>query len=164
MAQQAPDQNAQAPDQTPPPPPGTPAGPTGAPATMQTVTVTGSRPSEDFQSTKTSIFRLGADNVMDIPQTVVIINKALMQSQAVTTLEGAVRNVAGVTIGSAEGGNIGNNITSTASRPAPTSISTACATAASTIVTSSRWRRSRSLWARPRCCSAAARPAASSIR
>lgn len=110
MAQQAPDQNAQAPDQTPPPPPGTPAGPTGAPATMQTVTVTGSRPSEDFQTTRTSIFRLGADNVMDIPQTVVIVNKALMQSQAVTSLEGAMRNVAGVTIGSAEGGNIGNNI------------------------------------------------------
>jgi catecholate siderophore receptor len=87
-----------------------PADPTGAPATMQPVTVTGSRPSEDFQVTKGSINRLGAGNLMDVPQTVVVINKALMESQGVTNLENAVRNVPGVTIGAAEGGSIGNNI------------------------------------------------------
>jgi catecholate siderophore receptor len=110
MAQQPPDQNAQAPDPTPPPPDNKPAEPSGAPATMQTVTVTGSRPSEDFQVTKGSLNRLGAENLMDVPQTVVIINKALMESQGVTTLENAVRNVPGITISSAEGGSIGNNI------------------------------------------------------
>ena len=77
---------------------------------MQPVTVTGSRPSDDFQVTRGSIGRLGAENLMDVPQTVVIINRALMQSQGVTTLENAVRNVPGVTIGSAEGGTIGTNI------------------------------------------------------
>lgn len=77
---------------------------------MQPVTVTGNRPSEDFQVTRGSINRLGAANLMDVPQSVVVINKALMQSQGVTTLEQAVRNAPGVTIGSAEGGNIGNNI------------------------------------------------------
>ncbi len=87
-----------------------PANPTGAPATMQTVTVTGSRPSEDFQVTRGSINRLGAANLMDVPQSVVVINRALMQSQGVTRLEDAVRNAPGVTIGSAEGGNIGTNI------------------------------------------------------
>ncbi|MDB5489419.1 MAG: outer rane receptor, TonB-dependent [Reyranella sp.] len=87
-----------------------PANPTGAPATMQTVTVTGSRPSEDFQTTRTSINRLGAANLMDVPQSVVVINRALMQSQGVTSLVDAVRNAPGVTIGSAEGGNIGTNI------------------------------------------------------
>lgn len=87
-----------------------PANPTGAPATMQTVTVTGSRPSEDFQTTRASINRLGAANLMDVPQSVVVINRALMQSQGATSLVDAVRNAPGVTIGSAEGGNIGTNI------------------------------------------------------
>jgi catecholate siderophore receptor len=111
MAQQAPpENNAPPPEPTPPPAENKPPDPTGAPATMQPVTVTGSRPSEDFQVTRGSINRMGAGSLMDVPQSVVIINKALMQSQGVTTLENAVRNVPGVTIGSAEGGTIGNNI------------------------------------------------------
>ncbi len=106
----------QDPGQTPAPAPATPstenqpAAPSAAPATMQTVTVTGSRPSEDFQVTRGSINRLGAANLMDVPQSVVVINRALMQSQGVTRLEDAVRNAPGVTIGSAEGGAIGTNI------------------------------------------------------
>ena len=109
MAQQTPDQNAQAPDPTPPPNENKPADPTAAPATMQPVTVTGSRPSEDFQTTKTSINRLGAADLMDVPQSVVVINKALMESQGATSLQSAIRNVPGITIGAAEGGTIGNN-------------------------------------------------------
>ena len=85
MAQQPPDQNAQAPDPTPPPSENKPADPNAAPATMQPVTVTGSRPSEDFQTTKTSINRLGAADLMDVPQSVVVINKALMESQGATS-------------------------------------------------------------------------------
>lgn len=108
MAQQ---ETAQTPTPTPADPTqNQPANPSGAPATMQTVTVTGSRPSEDFQVTRGSINRLGAANLMDVPQSVVVINRALMQSQGVTRLEDAVRNAPGVTIGSAEGGNIGTNI------------------------------------------------------
>jgi len=110
LAQQPTDQNAQGPTPTTPPPDQTPAAPSTAPATMQPVTVTGSRPSEDFQTTRGSIFRMGAENLMDVPQQVIVINRALMNSQAATTLDQAVRNVAGVTISSAEGGQIGNNI------------------------------------------------------
>jgi catecholate siderophore receptor len=55
---------------------------------MQTITVSGSRPSEDFQVTRGSINRLGAGNLMDVPQSVVVINRALMQSQGVTTARG----------------------------------------------------------------------------
>src|SRR5437899_10854263 len=102
MAQQPPDQNTQGPTPTPPPPDNQPGNPTGTPATMQPVTVTGTRPSEDFQTTRGSIFRMGAENLMDVPQTVIVINRALMQSQGVTTLDQAVRNVPGVTISSAE--------------------------------------------------------------
>jgi catecholate siderophore receptor len=109
MAQQAPDQNAQAPDPAQPPNENKPADPNAAPATMQPVTVTGSRPSEDFQVTKTSINRLGAADLMDVPQSVIVINKALMESQGATSLQAAIRNVPGITIGAAEGGTIGNN-------------------------------------------------------
>ena len=109
FAQQPP---AQAPDPATPAPPteNKPADPAGAPATMQQVTVTGTRPSEDFYTNKGSINRMGAANLMDVPQSVVVINKALMTSQGATSLTDALRNVPGVTIGSAEGGTIGNNI------------------------------------------------------
>jgi catecholate siderophore receptor len=110
MAQQAPEQNAQAPNPPPPPTENKPADPNAAPATMQPVTVTGSRPSDDFQVTRGSLNRLGAAELIDVPQTVVVINRALMQSQGATTMENALRNVPGVTIGSAEGGTIGTNI------------------------------------------------------
>src|SRR5882724_6530423 len=101
-AQQPAEQNIQPPDPTPPPPDNKPAAPSDAPATMQTVTVTGSRPSDDFLVNKGSLNRLGAETLMDVPQTVITINRALMQSQGATTLDQAVRNVPVVTIGSAE--------------------------------------------------------------
>jgi catecholate siderophore receptor len=112
LAQQGPPQPADQPPSTPPTPPdaSTPAQPSGAPATMQTVTVTGSRPSDDFAPpVAPSLKRLGPD-LMDVPQSVIVINKALMQSQGATSLTSAIRNVPGVTIGAAEGGTIGNNI------------------------------------------------------
>src|SRR5689334_16347152 len=77
---------------------------------MQPVTVTGSRPSDDFAPpVAPSLQRVGGD-IMDVPQSVIVINKALMQSQGATSLTSAVRNIPGVTIGAAEGGQIGNNI------------------------------------------------------
>ena len=45
----------------------------------------------------------------DIPQSVTVINSALMQAQGATSLADALRNVPGITIGAAEGGSIGNN-------------------------------------------------------
>ena len=38
------------------------------------------------------------------------LEQALKQSQGATSLQGAVRNLPGVTLGSAEGSSIGNNI------------------------------------------------------
>jgi len=46
----------------------------------------------------------------DIPQSVTVINRAVMESQGVTSLADALRNVPGITLGAAEGGTIGNNI------------------------------------------------------
>ena len=111
MAQQAtPPQPTPSP--TPPDQPNTaqPATPGALPtATMAPISVTGARPSGDFAPPAPSLNRLG-DDVHDIPQSIVIINKPLMQSQGVTSLQSAVRNVPGVTLGAAEGGTIGNNI------------------------------------------------------
>lgn len=46
----------------------------------------------------------------DIPQTVSVINSAVIESQAATTLTEALRNVPGITLGAGEGGAIGDNI------------------------------------------------------
>ena len=48
--------------------------------------------------------------VHDLPQTINIINSELMQAQGATSFADALRNVPGITIGGAEGGQIGNNI------------------------------------------------------
>ncbi|BEV16739.1 TonB-dependent siderophore receptor [Herbaspirillum sp. DW155] len=71
------------------------------------VTVEGRR--DDFASTGTAITKLPAD-LHDVPQSVTVVNKAQMQSQGVTSLADALRNVSGITLGGAEGGQIGNNI------------------------------------------------------
>ncbi|MBS0520325.1 MAG: TonB-dependent receptor plug domain-containing protein, partial [Proteobacteria bacterium] len=75
---------------------------------MNTVTVTAPRPSDDFAPPPVSLGRVGK-NVQDIPQSITVITKALMESQGATSLSSAIKNVPGVTIGAAEGGSIGNN-------------------------------------------------------
>lgn len=52
----------------------------------------------------------GAAAVRDIPQAVTVIDRAVLDSQAATTLVQALRNVPGITISAGEGGQIGNNI------------------------------------------------------
>ncbi|WP_218190962.1 TonB-dependent receptor [Enhydrobacter aerosaccus] len=111
LPQEASAQQTPAPGNPPPPPnaDNKPADPNNAPAaTMSPVTVVAPRPSQDFTPPPVSLGRVG-DNVQDIPQSIVIINKALMQSQGATSLQSAIKNVPGVTIGAAEGGSIGNN-------------------------------------------------------
>src|SRR5690349_1901170 len=46
----------------------------------------------------------------DVPQSITIINRAVMDSQSATSLAEVLRNVPGITLGAAEGGTIGNNI------------------------------------------------------
>jgi catecholate siderophore receptor len=105
-------QQPPAPAEPPPAPPAEtkPAAPAGAPVTMQTTTVRGARPSDDFAPPASSLERVGGD-IHDIPQSITVINKALMQSTGATSFAAAVSKVPGVTIGAAEGGQIGNNIT-----------------------------------------------------
>jgi catecholate siderophore receptor len=91
-----------------PTPDAKPADPNAAPATLAPVTVTGTRPSEDFAKPNSSLDRIG--DLRDTPQSVTVITKALMQSQGSTSLTSAISRVPGITIGGAEGGQIGNNI------------------------------------------------------
>jgi catecholate siderophore receptor len=46
----------------------------------------------------------------DIPQSITVLDKSLLQSQGVSSLADALHNVPGITLGGAEGGQIGNNI------------------------------------------------------
>jgi catecholate siderophore receptor len=77
--------------------------------TLAPVTVQGNRDDSDFGGGGPSISKLPADP-HDIPQSITIVNKALMQSQGAVSLGDALRNVPGITLGAAEGGQIGNNI------------------------------------------------------
>jgi catecholate siderophore receptor len=79
------------------------------PQTLREIQVESDADRNSFAPGATSISRLPAD-LHDIPQSITIINQALMQSQGSTSLASALRNVPGLTIGGAEGGQIGTNI------------------------------------------------------
>ncbi|MFJ3045484.1 TonB-dependent receptor [Herbaspirillum chlorophenolicum] len=87
------------------------ATPDNAPAAnagqLAPVTVEGNR--DDFAPGPTALSKLPADP-HDVPQSITVVNKAQMQSQGVASLADALRNVSGITLGGAEGGQIGNNI------------------------------------------------------
>ena len=84
---------------------------TGAsvPRTLRPVQIRDTAEDSDFGANANSVSRLPAE-LRDIPQSVTIINQAVMQSQGATSLASALRNVPGLTIGGAEGGQIGTNI------------------------------------------------------
>jgi catecholate siderophore receptor len=48
--------------------------------------------------------------IRDIPQSVTVINRAVMEAQGAASLGDVLRNVPGITLTAAEGGTIGNNI------------------------------------------------------
>jgi len=81
-------------------------------AALPTVDVTDQEEStkDDFQPALSNVGAKTPQALRDIPQTVNVVDKSLMQSQGATSLVDALRNVPGITIGGAEGGQIGNNI------------------------------------------------------
>jgi len=110
FAQQAP-QPAQRPAAGPAPVAAATSPQTGesVPQTLREVTVQGSTARDDFNPTGSQLSKLPAD-LRDVPQSVTIVNRALMDSQGASSLADALRNVPGITIGGAEGGQIGNNL------------------------------------------------------
>ena len=79
-------------------------------ATLPTVKVDGSAVRADFISDTSTVGAKVPTAQRDIAQSVTVINQALMQSQGVTSFQDSLRNAPGITIGGAEGGQIGNNI------------------------------------------------------
>ncbi|CAG4920416.1 TonB-dependent receptor [Paraburkholderia gardini] len=79
--------------------------------TLPAVNITGQGDNiGDFQPEKSSVGAKVPTALRDIPQAAVVVPKAVLQSQAATSFSDALRNVPGVTLGAAEGGQIGNNI------------------------------------------------------
>jgi len=89
--------------------PGAPAEPARKEPTLPTVKVDSNTGGPGFAPGPNSLGRLPADP-MDTPQSITVITKPLMESQGATSLASALRNVPGLTIGAAEGGQIGTNI------------------------------------------------------
>jgi catecholate siderophore receptor len=83
---------------------------TGKPKTLDSVHVTGSVLGNDYDTDTSTVGAKIPTSLRDIPQTVVVVNRDLMEAQGATSLQDALRNVPGITIGGAEGGQIGNNI------------------------------------------------------
>ena len=68
---------------------------------------------QDSNSYTPDVSNVGAKIPMplrDIPQSVTVINRSVLDAQSATSLPDALRNVPGITLGAAEGGQIGNNI------------------------------------------------------
>lgn len=80
------------------------------PKTLNSVHVTGSVLGNDYTTDASTVGAKVPTSLRDIPQTVVVVNRELMEAQGATSLQDALRNVPGITIGAAEGGQIGNNI------------------------------------------------------
>jgi catecholate siderophore receptor len=78
-------------------------------ATLPEVSVKESTRTDDYGGSVSTIGAGVPAPIRDIPQSVTVINSALMQAQGATSLADALRNVPGITLGAAEGGTIGNN-------------------------------------------------------
>jgi catecholate siderophore receptor len=78
--------------------------------TLPTIGVQAQAEQQDFQAGRSTVGAKTPTALRDIPQTVTVINKDVLASQGATSFQDALRNAPGVTIGAAEGGQIGNNI------------------------------------------------------
>ncbi|HEY1996610.1 TonB-dependent siderophore receptor [Paraburkholderia sp.] len=90
-------------------PASTPASTSATKGTLPTIAVSG-QTTQDFQAETATVGAKTPTALRDIPQTVTVINKAVLQSQGATSFQDALRNAPGITIGAAEGGQIGNNV------------------------------------------------------
>ncbi len=78
--------------------------------TLGAVSVTGSVIGNSYDSDTSNIGAKTPTALRDIPQSVVVVNRELLDAQGVTSFGDALRNVPGITITAAEGGTIGDNI------------------------------------------------------
>lgn len=79
------------------------------PVQLDQVQVRGTRDS-DYNAGRSSVGAKTDAALRDIPQTVNVVSRAVMDAQAATTLTDALRNVPGITLQAGEGGAIGDNV------------------------------------------------------
>lgn len=82
---------------------------TQAEATLPEVAVKSQIDKSDYNPVTSTVGGKVATQIRDIPQSVNVINRAVLEAQGAASLQEALRNVPGITIGGAEGGQIGNN-------------------------------------------------------
>ena len=85
------------------------AGPEALSTALPAISVEGSVPS-GYQTDLPSLNKL-TEPLVDVPQTVNVIPKQLLQDQAITTTREALRNVPGISLGAGEAGAQGDNLT-----------------------------------------------------
>ncbi len=83
--------------------------PMPAEATLPTVQVRAASDPDAYQPAQARVVK-GAPALRDVPQSVTVVNRAVMDAQGAASLPDVLRNVPGITLGGAEGGQIGNNI------------------------------------------------------
>ncbi len=87
---------------------------TEAADTLPEVAVTASKEKEadaKFRASKSSTATKTETELRDIPQSISVVTKELMESQRAFSLRDALRNVSGLTIAAGEGGRTGDSIT-----------------------------------------------------
>lgn len=80
------------------------------PTTLKKVTVGAAVVNDDFGAAATTVGGRGTTLIRDVPQSVTVLNRAVLDAQGATTLTEALRNVPGITLSAGEGGVIGDNI------------------------------------------------------
>ncbi len=83
---------------------------TPATSTLPEVKVSGQQETKDYVPDVSTVGAKVPTPLRDIPQSVTVINRAVLDAQGAASLQDALRNVPGITLGAAEGGQIGNNI------------------------------------------------------
>ena len=79
-------------------------------AALPEVRISGEAPTDDYAPATSSVGAKVPTALRDIPQSVTVVNRAVLDAQGAASLSDALRNVPGITLGAAEGGQIGNNI------------------------------------------------------
>lgn len=86
------------------------ATPVMADTDLSEVKVSDTREAESYNPQVTTVGKGGATALRDVPQTVTVINREVMDAQGATTLTDVLRNVPGITLSAGEGGPIGDNV------------------------------------------------------
>ncbi|MGH8505843.1 MAG: TonB-dependent receptor [Stenotrophobium sp.] len=77
---------------------------------LSNVVVEGERVTDDYNPGTSNAGAKTPTPIRDIPQSVTVVNRAVMDAQGANSLQDALRYVPGITFTAAEGGSIGNNI------------------------------------------------------